>query len=80
MALRQKQKYDLLLERLAWERARMISFFTLKPNDSKKKLKRFSDVIEFSWEKEDKPKLDPEKEMARIKAFYADKIDKTTDG
>lgn len=34
-----------------WERARMVAFFAVKPYDSQKNLRKFSDLVEFPWEK-----------------------------
>lgn len=36
---------------LIWNVARFISFFAVKPYDSKNRIKRFTDLIEFDWEK-----------------------------
>lgn len=35
----------------AWERARMISFFAVKPHDSKKRIKKPSSLFELSSDK-----------------------------
>lgn len=35
-----------------WTLARFVAFFAVKPYDTKNKLRYFSDLIEFDWEKE----------------------------
>ena len=39
-------------ERQEWERARFISYMTIKPHDIKKKFKKPSDIIRFGWEQQ----------------------------
>ena len=39
-----------------WERARMISFFTVKPHDSKKRIKKPSSLFELSSDKKHRKK------------------------
>ena len=39
-------------EQQEWERTRFVSFMTIKPHDSKKRLKKPSDLIKFKWELE----------------------------
>ncbi|MGB0443333.1 MAG: hypothetical protein ACPGFK_00645 [Flavobacteriaceae bacterium] len=36
---------------LMWETARMASFYNVLPHTKKNKLKKFSDIIEFEWDK-----------------------------
>jgi hypothetical protein len=37
--------------RLGWEQARFLAFFVIKTVDSKRRVKRFSDIAKFPWEK-----------------------------
>ena len=50
----------------------MISFYSIKPWDSKKKFKKFSDILEFDWEKEGVPQETTAEDVKRIKALYSD--------
>lgn len=45
--------YDLQeqKEQNAWERARFVAYVSAKPHDSKKRIKKPSDLLPFPWEK-----------------------------
>lgn len=64
---------------LRWEQARFVAFFVLKTVDSKRKIKRFTDVCKFPWERSVQPQF-VKQDRAVLEAFdkEADEILKQT--
>lgn len=53
---------------LGWEQARFVAFFVLKTVDSKRTIKRFTDVCKFPWERTTQPKFEKQS-IEQLKAF-----------
>ena len=49
-AYRARLAYDEARERAAWERARMVAFFTVLPNAKKGALRSPADLFPLTWE------------------------------
>lgn len=53
---------------LGWEQARFVAFFVLKTVDSKRKIKRFTDVCKFPWERATQPQF-VKQSIEQLKTF-----------
>jgi hypothetical protein len=56
---------------LGWEQARFVAFFVLKTVDSKRKIKRFTDVCKFPWERATQPQF-VKQSIEQLKQFDAE--------
>lgn len=53
---------------LGWEQARFVAFFVLKTVDGKRKIKRFTDVCKFPWERATQPQF-VKQSIEQLKTF-----------
>lgn len=79
-ALIWKQHFEEQAEKAAWERTRWLAYLLLQPYDSKRKLKKPADVVQFPWEVEErKPETEEERKkrlrvLRKLDALHAKEL------
>ncbi len=61
-------KSEEIKQRAAWEQTRMIAYYSAMPHV--KKIRKFTDIVEFSWEKKQKSKPLTKEEFYKLKDKY----------